>query len=143
MRRVFLGGALFSFALLWQLHAQQIEIPRQAGEARVSFAAQDKEEIIPAEGSKPAVARKQSSTSKITLDDMRKAGALAQSRRAGAGKNRAGNATDHQVSNAALHSDREGSAAGCRFIGRSTIARVPLRLVPVGQFVDRKAVNKP
>ena len=77
MRRGLLGGALFSFALLWQLHAQQIEIPRQAGEARVSFAAQDKEEIIPAEGSKPAVARKQSSTSKITLDDMRKAGALA------------------------------------------------------------------
>src|SRR5207244_6829388 len=61
-------------ALPWQMQSQQVEVPRQAGDARVAFATED-EETIPAE--RHAAPRKESSARKITLDDMRKAGTLA------------------------------------------------------------------
>jgi murein DD-endopeptidase MepM/ murein hydrolase activator NlpD len=77
MRRGLPGGAFFSFALLWQVHGQQVEVPRQVGDVRVAFATEDEEQIIPAEGSKTAIPKKDSSARKITLDDMRKAGAAA------------------------------------------------------------------
>jgi murein DD-endopeptidase MepM/ murein hydrolase activator NlpD len=78
MRRGLLGGAFFSFALLWQVQAQQVEIPRQAIDAAVpSSAVQDEEEVMPAETVRPPAPRQESTKPKITLDDMRKAGALA------------------------------------------------------------------
>ena len=54
-----------------------LELNGQAGDAHVSFAVEDEEEIIPAEGPKPAAPRNESSARKITLEEMRKAGALA------------------------------------------------------------------
>ncbi|MFN2540987.1 MAG: M23 family metallopeptidase [Chthoniobacterales bacterium] len=76
MRRALLGGAFLGFALLAQTNAQMVELPRQAlNTAAVSIIEDDEE--IPAETVKPAAPRKESAKSKITLDDMRKAGALA------------------------------------------------------------------
>jgi murein DD-endopeptidase MepM/ murein hydrolase activator NlpD len=77
MRRGLPGGAFFSFALLWQVHGQQVEVPRQPGDVRVAFATDDEEQIIPAERPKTATPKKDSSARKITLDDMRQAGAAA------------------------------------------------------------------
>ena len=77
MRRGFLGGALFSFALLWQVDAQQVEVPRQTIDTAAFPAHEDEEEIIPDETAKAPAARRESIKPKITLEDMRKAGALA------------------------------------------------------------------
>jgi murein DD-endopeptidase MepM/ murein hydrolase activator NlpD len=77
MRRGLLGGAFFSFALLWQIDAQQVEVPRQALTASVSAAVEDEEEIIPRETGKPQATSNKPEKPKITVEDMRKAGALA------------------------------------------------------------------
>jgi len=76
MRGGLLGGAFFSFALLWQLQAQQVEIARQPVVAAASLSMEDEEEL-PAEQPIKMPPRNEGAAPKITLEDMRKAGALA------------------------------------------------------------------
>jgi murein DD-endopeptidase MepM/ murein hydrolase activator NlpD len=81
MRKGFLAGACCSFALLAQTHGQQVEIARDARPQLVAPPAlstiEDVEEEIAAERLPTAVHYNQPGTPKMTVEQMRKAGALA------------------------------------------------------------------
>src|SRR5438552_911181 len=80
MRRGLLPGACLSFALLAQAHAQQVEIPRDTPRqiaARPSLIPVEDEEEIAAEPLRLPPRNEESVASKITVEQMRKAGALA------------------------------------------------------------------
>jgi murein DD-endopeptidase MepM/ murein hydrolase activator NlpD len=81
MRKGFFAGACFSFALVAQTYGQQVEIARDARPQLVAppalAAIEDEEEEIVAERLPTAVHYNQPGTPKITVDQMRKAGALA------------------------------------------------------------------
>ena len=80
MRRGFLAGACLSFALLARSHAQQIEIARetrvQPAANPVISAIEDEEEIA-AERLPTAIHYTRRGGQKITVDEMRKSGAVA------------------------------------------------------------------
>jgi murein DD-endopeptidase MepM/ murein hydrolase activator NlpD len=81
MRKGFLAGACFSFTLIAQTPGQQVEIARDARPQLVAppalSAIEDEEEEITAERLPTAVHYTKSPTSSITVEQMRKAGALA------------------------------------------------------------------
>jgi murein DD-endopeptidase MepM/ murein hydrolase activator NlpD len=80
MRRGLFAGACFSFALLARTHAQQVEIPRDPPRqivARPAFSEVDEEEGTAINSLKRPPRQKQLVAAKVTLDQMRKAGALA------------------------------------------------------------------
>ena len=80
MRRGLLAGACFSFALLAQIYGQQVEIARATRPqivAPTAISAIEDEEEIAAERLPTAIHYNQRGAEKITVDQMRKAGALA------------------------------------------------------------------
>jgi murein DD-endopeptidase MepM/ murein hydrolase activator NlpD len=81
MRKGFLAGACCSFALIAQAHGQQVEIARDARPQLVAPPAlstiEDVEEEIAAERLPTAAHYNQPGTPKMTVEQMRKAGALA------------------------------------------------------------------
>jgi len=89
MRKRVLASVFCALVVITQTHAQQVEVPRdtnsKVGQRPTTFSAPADirtraEQTIPAQPSKPQIAANESASTKLTVEQMRKAGSLAAQR---------------------------------------------------------------